>query len=276
MRRKNNISLPLMLITLLCCVTSCVSTEKMYYLQGAEQLPIECEDEDYQLHIQPDDQLAISINSRDQELIAPFNSYMMVGTGGGNSPTGSSYAASSTTQSGIAYFQVNKDGNIHFPILGDIFVQGLTNTDVARMLETMLREGNYVQDASVKVKIMSFKVTVLGEVKNPGVQSMSNERLTILEALGKAGDLLPSGQRENILVMREVDGKRLIYRIDLTKAKSVVNSPAYYLQQNDVIYVTPNSAIKVKGSATGSYVGLYGSIISVLASLVSLIVVVSK
>ena len=274
MRRKNNISLPLMLITLLCCVTSCVSTEKMYYLQGAEQLPIECEEQDYQLHIQPDDQLAISINSRDQELIAPFNSYMMVGTGGGNSPT--SYAASSTTQSGIAYFQVNKDGNIHFPILGDIFVQGLTNTDVARMLETMLREGNYVQDASVKVKIMSFKVTVLGEVKNPGVQSMSNERLTILEALGKAGDLLPSGQRENILVMREVDGKRLTYRIDLTKAKSVVNSPAYYLQQNDVIYVTPNSAIKVKGSATGSYVSLYGSIISVLASLVSLIVVVSK
>ena len=123
---------------------------------------------------------------------------------------------------------------------------------------------------------MSFKVTVLGEVKNPGVQSMSNERLTILEALGKAGDLLPSGQRENILVMREVDGKRLTYRIDLTKAKSVVNSPAYYLQQNDVIYVTPNSAIKVKGSATGSYVSLYGSIISVLASLVSLIVVISK
>ena len=162
------------------------------------------------------------------------------------------------------------------PILGDINVLGKTNREVASMLEKQLDEGNYVKDASVKVKIMSFRVTVLGEVKTPGVQSMTTERLTLLEAIGKAGDLLPSAQRENILVMREVDGKRVSYRVDLTQAKSVVDSPAYFLQQNDVVYVTPNSAIKVKGSATGTYVSLYGSILSVLASLVSLVVVITK
>ena len=266
----------LMLVLATYCLTSCVSTEKMYYLQGAENLPTDINEQDYQLHIQPDDQLAISINSRDQELLAPFNSYMIIGTGGGQSMTGSSYASTSATQSGLAYFQVDKEGFIHLPILGDINVLGKTNREVAIMLEHQLDEGNYVKDASVKVKIMSFRVTVLGEVKNPGVQSMTTERLTLLEALGKAGDLLPSAQRENILVMREVDGKRVSYRIDLTKAKSIVNSPAYYLQQNDVIYVTPNSSIKVKGSATGTYIGLYSSIISVLASLASLGVVVLK
>ena len=266
----------LLLVLATYCLTSCVSTEKMYYLQGAENLPTDINEQDYQLHIQPDDQLAISINSRDQELLAPFNSYMMIGTGGGQSPTGSSYAATSSTQSGIAYFQVDKEGSIHMPILGDINVLGKTNREVASMLEKQLDEGNYVKDASVKVKIMSFRVTVLGEVKNPGVQSLTTERLTLLEAIGKAGDLLPSAQRENILVMREVDGKRVSYSVDLTQAKSVVDSPAYFLQQNDVIYVTPNSAIKVKGSATGTYVSLYGSILSVLASLVSLVVVITK
>lgn len=267
--------LSLMLVLVACCLTSCVSTKKMYYLQGIEQLPAEIQELDYQLRIQPDDQLAISINSRDQELIAPFNSYMMIGVGGANS-TSSSTMATSATQSGIAYFQVNKEGAIHFPILGDLQVQGMTNSEVSALIEQKLREGNYVQDASVKVKIMSFKVTVLGEVKNPGVQSMTNERLTLLEALGRAGDLLPSGQREDILVMREMDGKRMSYRVDLTNAKSVMESPAYYLQQNDVVYVVPNKTIKVKGSSTGTYVSLYGSIVSVLASIASLIVVITK
>ena len=262
---------------LLATLTSCVSTKKMYYMQGIESLPQETLNQlqDYQLRIQPDDQLAISINSRDQELIAPFNSYMMIGTGGGQSMT-QSYGATSATTSGIAYFPVNKQGVIHFPILGDLPVQGLTHDEVSAMIENRLREGNYVKDPSVKVKIMSFKVTVLGEVKTPGVQSLTNERLTILEALGKAGDLLPSGQRENILVMREENGQRSNYRIDLTDARAVLESPAFYLQQNDVVYVLPNSTIKVKGSATGTYVSLYGSIVSVLASIASLIVVITK
>lgn len=258
-------------------LSSCVSAEKMYYMQGIDDLSEQTlnQVQDYQLRIQPDDQLAISINSRDQELIAPFNSYMLIGTGGGNS-TYSSTQSTSATQSGIAYFQVNKEGNIHFPVLGDLQVNGLTHDEIAQLIENRLKEGNYVKDPSVKVKLMSFKVTVLGEVKNPGVQSLTNERLTILEALGKAGDLLASGQRENILVLREENGQRNSYRVDLTQAQSVLESPAYYLQQNDVIYVMPNSAIRVKGSATGSYVSLYGSIISVLASIISLVTVIVK
>lgn len=266
--------LTLLLVAL--TLTGCVSTQKMYYMQGIDRLPKETLNQlqDYQLRAQPDDQLAISINSRDQELIAPFNSYMLIGTGGAGS--NNSTASTAATQSGVAYFQVNKEGYIHFPILGDLYVLGQTHDQISSQIETRLREGNYMKDPSVKVKLMSFKVTVLGEVKNPGVQSLTNERLTLLEALGKAGDLLPSGQRENILVLREENGQRQSYTVDLTQARSVLESPAYYLQQNDVIYVHPNSTIKVKGSATGTYVGLYGSIVSVLASIASLVVVLSK
>lgn len=273
--KKTNL---LFLVLTLLLATSCVSTKKMYYLQGIDNLPASVlnEVQDYQLRAQPDDQLAISINSRDQELIAPFNSYMLIGTGGGSSPTGSSYAASSATSSGITYFRVNKSGFIHFPILGDLQVQGLTTDEITTLIEGRLRDGNYVKDPSVKVKLMSFTVTVLGEVKNPGVQQLTGERITILEALGRAGDLLASGHREGILVLREENGQRQSYRVDLTQAQSVLESPAYYLQQNDVVYVLPNSAIKVKGSATGTYVSLYGSIVSVLASIASLVVVLVR
>ncbi len=273
--KKSNL---LFLVLTLLLATSCVSTKKMYYLQGIDNLPASVlnEVQDYQLRAQPDDQLAISINSRDQELIAPFNSYMLIGTGTGASNTSSSSAASSATSSGIAYFRVNKSGFIHFPILGDLQVQGLTTDEITSLIETRLRDGNYVKDPSVKVKLMSFKVTVLGEVKNPGVQQLSGERITILEALGRAGDLLASGHREGILVLREENGQRQSYRIDLTQAQSVLESPVYFLQQNDVVYVLPNSAIKVKGSATGTYVSLSSSIISVLASITSLVLVLVR
>lgn len=260
----------ILLFMLLVC-TSCVSQKKMIYLQGAEYLRENPQqmDENFELKIQPDDQLAISINSKDKELIEPFNNNTLIG--GGNSTSGQA-----VTQSGISYFQVNKDGNIDFPILGTLKVSGITRLELAKEIEQKLIAQSYIKDPTVTVKIMSFKVTVLGEVKNPGVQNVTGERLTLLEALGMAGDLLPSGKRENIMVLREEKGQRKTYMVDLTSGYDVLNSPCYYLQQNDVLYVEPNSAIRVKGSATMSTLTSTASLVSMLASLVSIIIAISR
>lgn len=264
------ISIGFILSIVLIC-SSCVSQKKMIYLQGADYLNANPQEmaANFELEIQPDDQLAISISSKDKELIEPFNNNTLIGSG-------NSLNSQSNTQSGVSYFQVDKDGNVEFPIFGTIHASGLTRMELAKNIETRLISQNYIKDPVVSVKIMSFKVTVLGEVKNPGVQKITGERLTLLEALGMAGDLLPSGKRNNIMVIREEKDKRKTYQVDLTSSYDVLNSPCYYLQQNDVVYVEPNSAIRVKGSATMTTLTSTASLVSVLASLISIIIAISR
>lgn len=260
----------LLFFILLTCA-SCVSQKKMIYLQGADYLQDNPQQikENFELKIQSDDQLAISISSKDRELIEPFNNNTLIGSGSGMN---SQY----NSQAGVSYFQVDKDGNIEFPIFGTLKASGLTRMELAKELENRLISQNYIKDPQVSVKIMSFKVTVLGEVKAPGVQNVTGERLTLLEALGMAGDLLPSAKRENIMVIREEDGKRKSYMVDLTSSYDVLNSPCYFLQQNDVVYVEPNSAIRVKGSGTMSTMASTFGMISMVASLVSIIIALSR
>lgn len=257
-------------VALIC--SSCVSQKKMIYLQGADYLknsPQKIE-QNYELKIQSDDQLAISISSKDKELIEPFNNNTLIGSGN------SVNASQSNVQAGVTYFQVDESGSIDFPILGKIKAEGLTRNELAKLLTDTLINQNYIKDPVVSVKIMSFKVTVLGEVKNPGVQKITGERLTLLEAIGMAGDLLPSGKRKNIMVVREEENMRKTYMVDLTSGYDVLNSPCYYLQQNDVVYVEPNSAIRVKGSATMTTLTSTASLVSVLASLISIIIAISR
>lgn len=260
------------ILSILLICTSCVSQKKMIYLQGADYLkdnPQKIE-QNFELKIQSDDQLAISISSKDKELIEPFNNNTLIGTG--NSTNGSQ----SNVQAGVTYFQVDESGLIDFPILGKIKAEGLTRNELAKLITDKLINQNYIKDPVVSVKIMSFKVTVLGEVKNPGVQKITGERLTLLEALGMAGDLLPSGKRNNIMIVREEGNMCKTYMVDLTSGYDVLNSPCYYLQQNDVVYVEPNSAIRVKGSATMTTLTSTASLVSVLASLISIIIAISR
>ena len=270
-KRSMKLLTSVLLFFILLTCASCVSQKKMIYLQGADYLQDNPQQikENFELKIQSDDQLAISISSKDRELIEPFNNNTLIGSGSGMN---SQY----NSQAGVSYFQVNKDGNIEFPIFGTLKASGLTRTELAKVLENRLISQNYIKDPLVSIKIMSFKVTVLGEVKAPGVQNVTGERLTLLEALGMAGDLLPSARRENIMVIREEDGKRKSYMVDLTSSYDVLNSPCYYLQQNDVVYVEPNSAIRVKGSGTMSTVTSTVGMISMLASLVSIIIALSR
>ena len=267
-------------LTLIICalclglMTSCISNKDMIYLQGATQeyaLPQEINDH-FELQVQPDDQLAISVSSKDNELISRFNNNTLIG-GGNNSQTGTNTV---NVSSGVSYFQVNKDGNIEFPIFGTMHVGGMTTGEISKMIQKRMIDEGYINDAVVNTKIMSFKVTVMGDVKNPGPQTYQGERLTILEALGKAGDLTNSAYRNNVLVIREENGKRKAYEINLLDNQAVFNSPAYYLQQNDVVYVQPNKSQRVKGSTSYTWLSVGSTVVGMIVSIVSLIVALKR
>ena len=251
-------------------MTSCVSNKEMIYLQGADSIYAKsiAIDKNFQLLIQSDDQLAITISSRDKVLLDQYNNSVLVGSG--NSTSNSQ----SMTTGGECYFYVYQDGTIDFPIIGKVKAVGLTPEQLSAQIQTQLQKD--VKDVQVSTKIMSFKVTVLGDVKSPGTQSYTGQRLTLLEAIGRAGDLNASAIRTNVLVLREENGKRTSYKIDLTKPESVFNSPAYYMQQNDLVIVEGNKSVKVKGSTSYTYLTVTGTLVSMVASVVSLIIALTN
>ncbi len=258
-------------------MTSCMSTKKIVYLQGADTLyavPQEIT-QAFELQIQSDDELAISVASKNPELVKPFDTNTLIGSGSGGSRGGYSNSTSNTT-SGVAYFLVDKQGNIEFPVFGSVNTKGKTCKQLAKELQQRFISEGYIKDAIVNVKIMSFKVTVLGDVRAPGVQNFTGERLTLLEALGRAGDMNSSAKRENVLVVREEQGRRITYQVDVRDTKAVFESPAYYLQQNDVVYVQPNKSVRVKGSTGYTLFQIGATAVSMLVSVVSLIIAISK
>ena len=143
------------------------------------------------------------------------------------------------------------------------------------MLQERFRSQD-ILDAVVNTKIMSFKVTVIGDVLTPGTQTYQGERLTVLEALGRAGDLNNSAHRDHVLVIREEDGRRMAYELDLRDHDSVFQSPAYYLQQNDVVYVQPNKSQRVKGSTGYTWLTGGSTLVGMVVSVVSLIVALKR
>ncbi len=257
-------------------VSSCMSTKKIVYMQGADTvyaIPQEIA-QAFELKIQSDDELAISVTSKDAELIKPFDNNTLIGGGSGLSRTGS--VSTQNTTSGVAYFLVDKKGNIEFPVFGTINTRNKSCKELALELQQRFINEGHIKDAVVNVKVMSFKVTVLGDVKNPGTQTFTGERLTLLEALGRSGDMNSSAKRENVLVMREENGKRVTYQVNMCDAKSVFESPAYYLQQNDVVYVQPNKSVRVKGSTGYTLFQIGATAVSMLVSIVSLIIAITR
>lgn len=242
-------------------LVSCVPSKKMIYLQGADELSETPQTiaQNYELKIVPDDQLLITVSSKDEELLELFANSQVLGS-----------SESSSIQETVG-LRVDKQGKIEVPILGEMQAAGLTRGELAKAIEAKLIEGEYLNDPTVTVQLKDFKVTVMGEVNSPGVQAISGDRVTILEALTMAGDLTPSGKRDNILVVREEGDQRVSYVVDLTSSEKVLTSPCYYLKQNDVVYVQPNKSIGVKGSATLSFVSASSSILSVIASVLSIV-----
>lgn len=217
----------------------------------------------YDAKIMPKDLLTITVNTTDPEVAAPFNLTVQ-------SAVNVALSSQLTQQPTLQQYLVSNDGTIDFPVLGTLRVGGLTKGEA----ESLIREklGDYLKETPiVTVRMSNYKISVLGEVARPGVFTISNEKVNIFEALAMAGDLTIWGIRDNVKLIREdADGHRYIINLNLNKA-DIVSSPYYYLQQNDIIYVTPNKT-KAKNSDIGQSANLWFSGTSILVSLVNILV----
>ena len=241
--------------------TACTSTKKIIYLQDVVPLKQQEIEQKYEVIIHGDDLLAIMVNSRDPELALPFNmpmvSYQLGSNAGG--------------QQRVLGYLVDTNGNIDFPILGEIHVEGLTRMQLTELIKNKLIEGDLIKDPIVTVQFLNFKISVMGEVGRPGSFTISGDRITLLEALSMAGDLTIYGRRDRVGVIRENNGKRTILFHDLRSA-DIFNSPCYYLQQNDIVYVEPNKAKSGQSSINqNNSIGVWVSVISLLTTIAGLI-----
>ncbi|MDT8415082.1 MAG: polysaccharide biosynthesis/export family protein [Flavobacteriaceae bacterium] len=238
-------------------IFSCKSSKDIAYFQGDESItstiPIQ-----YDLKIAPDDILSITVSALNLESVTPFNLPIAAQ---------SSIDGRATGQPMLQTYLVNSDGTINYPILGRIEVAGRTRRELVDLLTEKISV--YVKEPIITVRIMNFKVTVLGDVQRPGSFVIQNERISLPEALGLAGDMTIQGKRDNVKVIREEDGFRKEFVIDLTK-KDVFASPAYFLKQNDIVYVEPNKA-KVRSASVSTATTFWLSLTSTLITLIAVI-----
>lgn len=244
-------------VVMLVMFNSCGSRRNMVYLQP-DSSQINTLYEQYVPKIQPNDILTILVTAADPKVTAPFN------------PLSTMMSGNLTQQTDLALrptYTVNEKGNVILPMLGEVHIAGLTRIQAIEKLRTDL--GQYIKDPGVNINFNNFRISVLGEVARPGSFIMPTERVTVLEALGMAGDLTIRGVRENVMLIREVDGKKTTHRLDLTQ-QNTLNSPYYYLAQNDVIYVEPNKS-QINNSKLGSNTNVIISIAGLLITVISVL-----
>ncbi len=252
--------IPMLAVVVL--LSSCRTRQDIAYVRDAARDSAMNMAGEFLKGIQSNDILYIYVESQTPQATVPFNQET-------NKIALSGTAVLNPNNSPVQGYLVNQDGEITFPVLGKISVLGKTHDQLARYIEERLKSEGHVLDPVVSVKLMNFRVCVLGEVLRPGQLLVQGERLTIFEAISMVGDLTIYGQRKNVTVMREENGQRIIGNIDLT-SKDIFNSPYYYLHQNDVVYVEPNS--RRKSSADNyqlvmTYISSGTSLLSVVASL---------
>ena len=243
-------------MAVLICMSACVSKKDINYFQN-DVAPVIKNPAGFALTFKKDDLLTINVSSEDLEAVKPFNL-----------PT-VAYNAITDMVNGVPKQQsylIDANGEIQFPVVGNLKVAGLTRVETITLLTDKLKP--YVTDATVNVQILNFRINVLGDVKRPGMFPVQNERITVLDALALAGDLNISGERV-IEVKRETEEGIVTGKIDL-KSNDLYTSPFYYLQQNDVVYVNPNKA-KIQSASYNQNTGLFISIGSVLISLIAVL-----
>lgn len=245
---------------LILVLASCGSRKKIVYFQDSDG-SIESADSYLVPKLEIGDILSVEVTGDNPELSKPFNQPEMVRQG--NQIT--SYVNGVPATYG---YLLGPDSTIALPIVGKVKVGGLNRSEATAVIEKSVSE--YLNKPSVNIRILNFKITVLGEVKTPGTFSIPNERITILEAIGIANDLKITGERKNILVIRHENGEKMEYRVDLT-SKKIFQSPVYYLKQNDVVYVQPNRKARYDASVLKSTGGVIISATSLIISTMILI-----
>ncbi len=250
---------------------SCNAQDRVLYLQNVESgTAIELPD-NYLIKLKPFDQLTIVVNSQNPELALPFNSATSY-----NSLTGAKVTSISSTNS-LQIITVDEEGCIEMPILGKIKCKGLTRGELETLIEKKIIDGKYIADPSVNVRFADLAISVIGEVNRPGRYNIYKDQISIFDALALAGDMTIYGSREDVAVIREIDGQNVVTKLDL-RSPETLTSPYYYLQQNDLIIVSPNkykAATAEINQNRSFWISLASTGIS-LATLVMTIITVSK
>ena len=253
-------------VWMLFATTSCSTPENITYMQGFRNEDVQPVKAQRRITVQPDDKLSIVVSSKDPALAEVFNlaiaQYRI-----GNHNTNNNQNTSA--------FTVDPAGDINYPIIGKIHLEGLTRHEAADLIQKKLIAADLLKDPVVIVEFLNASVSVLGDVARPGEYDIDKDNMTVLQALSKAGDLNITGMREQVLVVRKENGQDRAYRLDLTDTQSLMQSPAYYLQQNDVIYVEPNSTKKRQATTSGNTVltpTFWISVASLLTTITALII----
>ena len=256
--------LPIVVLTMVVLLGSCSSGKDVPYFQNIDEISLAGSKGLYDAKIMPKDMLTITVSTTDPAAAAPFNLSV-----------GNTVGASGQLSNGGGNLQgylVDNDGNINFPVIGHMHVQSMSKSQCQDMIrEKLLPYMAATENPIVTVRMSSYRVTVTGEVNRPGVIPVSTEKMSIVEALAQAGDLTVYGKRDNIMLIREDEtGQKKMVRLNMNDA-NLINSPYYYLQQNDIIYVQPNS-VKAKNAGVGPSTTLWFSFIGIVTSISSLLV----
>lgn len=246
------------IVALICAIFfSCATKKQILYFQDAENLNLKEINTSFEPVIEPNDILYITVSSIDEDVVKPFMR------------NSSSETSSSGNNIQLKGYLVDSEGNIRFPVLGTLDVMGKTRGIVEKELKTKLSE--YITDVVVDVRIINFKVTVMGEVNVPGVYRIQDERVTLPEAIALAGDISEDGRRKDVTVIREVDGVRKVAMVDFTST-DLFSSPYYFLKQNDIVYVEPS----LKGVRKSGFIPDVPALLSLFTIVLSTIILLTR
>lgn len=273
---KNFIGCILTALLMLAAFVSCSTPQNVEYFQNSSQLSGMLLQPEQQFRLRPEDKINIVVSSADPALEQQFTLTVMNRNVLGSTVSPQAVSGRETTATGmpIAY-TVDAQGDITFPELGKVAVAGKTRNEVAAYIADRLKARHLVNDPIVTVEYVNIGVDVLGEVGKPGRVDISGDHFTLLNALSKAGDLTINGKREDVMVARVVDGQNLVYHVNLCDMQDVLNSPAYYLQQEDVVYVSPSQKRKREYKSSGNTFqnpSIWISIASLLTTITALLV----
>lgn len=280
-KNKNKISMKkflfaTMIVAFALSQSSCVSTKKIKYFQGADSVYAQAQriQQMYEMRIKPADQIMIKVHCSEPELLEVFANDVTMGTASRNGV--SSIGSSMSNSVGNYYgYTVTNEGTVILPALGEIYVMGLTIEECARLIEKKIQEKNLIRDPGVTVTFLNARVTVVGAVKTPRVVNLTSERNTVIDVLAQCGDLDDTGLPKTLKVFRENNGERVMYDLDLTNV-SVFESPAYYMQQNDLVYVEFNKSKNIKKSSFYTFLGAGASVLALVSSIVALVYTIKK
>ena len=251
------------IITIAILIVSCKPIQRLNYLQDMNPGERYAILYDYETVVNKGDRIDITVSSSSPELAVPFNTQhgtIQVSREGQITPADKSVAQTKG-------YLVNSEGNIDFPVLGQIHVNGLTLRELTTLIKNKIISGNYIKEPIVTAEFLNFKFYVLGEVATKGVHSVDYPQLTLLEALSIAGDLTPNGRADRVAVIRKIDNNSVIYMHDL-QSKDIFESPAYYLKQNDIIYVESRQIKKDPENRALQYFTLTLSTVATIFSII--------